>query len=140
MDSQRLLERIEAGERSFSDELDGMKIHIDVENADSLGLLLCHTRLESPRKPSNVPAALRRQAEVAVERLAFLDDLKVIEVDGIANAVQIRSRTPRDGVFTEVVLRGGDVLTLERRNASLHLPKQDFPKLLDCLAQVLRSV
>jgi len=93
-------------------------------------MLLKRFSVVSPHRPKDVAAALRKQAAAVVERLAFLEELKVIEVDGIANAVQIRSAKPSAEGFTEVILRGGHSLSLQRHGSALHLSRKSFEKLI----------
>jgi hypothetical protein len=62
MDNKRLLERIENGNLKFEEEVDGLTVQIDLEAADSLGMLLKSIRVESGRRPTNVEAALRKHS------------------------------------------------------------------------------
>ena len=113
--------------------MDEVKVTTDIEATDHLGLLLRRVRLESPRKGD-----LRKQAAAVIEKITYLGtELKVIEVDGVSNAVQIRSRKPAEDGFIEVVLRGGNNLTLERKGAALHVSKSDFEKLIRDLKEIL---
>ena len=89
-------------------------------------MLIKRLQLESPLK-----ADLRKQAASIVEKVDYLGcELKVIEVDGVSNAVQIRSRKPAEDGFIEIVLRGGNYLSLERKGAPLHISKGDFDRLV----------
>jgi len=135
MDSKRLLERIENGNLKLEDEFDGMTVHVELEAADKLGMLLKSIRFDSSRPPARVEAALRKQAAAIVE-LNYLEDLKVVEVDGSANAVQIRSQKPSKEGFTEVILRHGTSVALERRGSALHISKQVFERLSDDLERI----
>lgn len=107
--------------------MDEVKVKTDIEASDQLGLLLRRVEMESPSKGD-----LRKQALAVVDKITYLGcDLKVIEVDGISNAVQIRSSKPADDGFIEVILRNGNYLSLERKGgAPLHLSKGDFEKLI----------
>ena len=136
MDNKRLLERIENGNLKFEEEVDGLKVQIDLEAADTLGMLLKSIRVESGRRPANVEAALRKQSSAVVERLNFLDELRVLEIDGIANAVQIRSKKPTPDGFIEVMLRGGTSISFERKGTALHISKKDFDQLSSELLQI----
>src|SRR5262245_7862173 len=136
MDNKRLLERIENGNLKFDEEVDGLTVQIDLEAADTLGMLLKSIRVESSRRPANVDAALRKQSAAVVERLNFLDELKVLEIDGIANAVQIRSTKPSPDGFIEVMLRGGTSISVERKGSALHISKKDFDQLSSELLQI----
>lgn len=114
---------------------DGVKITTDIEATDLLGMLVRKIELESPHKGD-----LRKQAHEVVEKITYLGgELKVIEVDGVSNAVQIRSRKPEANGYVEVILRGGNFLSLERKPASLHISKGDFERLIGELTGILNA-
>jgi len=113
--------------------MDEVKVTTDIEATDLLGMLVRRIQLESPRK-----ADMRKQAQEVVERITYLgSELKVIEVDGVSNAVQIRSKKPAENGYVEVILRGGSFLSLERKPASLHISKGDFERLIKELTEIL---
>jgi hypothetical protein len=113
--------------------MDEVKVTTDIEATDLLGMLVRRIQLESPRKGD-----LRKQAQEVVERITYLgSELKVIEVDGVSNAVQIRSKKPAENGYVEVILRGGNFLSLERKPASLHISKGDFERLIKELTEIL---
>ena len=112
--------------------MDEVKITTDIEATDQLGMLVKRVQIESLR-----PGDLRRQAVAIVENINYLGtELKVIEVDGVSNAVQIRSKKPAADGYIEVILRGGNYLSLERKGAPLHISKGDFEKLIRDLKQI----
>src|SRR5436309_3367181 len=91
--------------------MDDVKISTDIEATDQLGMLVRRIQVESPRKGD-----LRKQAAAIVEKVNYLGwELKVVEVDGVSDAVQIRSKKPAEDGFVEVVLRHGNHLSLERK-------------------------
>ena len=113
--------------------MDEVKVTTDIEATDQLGMLVRKIVMESPRKGS-----LQKQASSIVEKITYLgSELKVIEVDGVANAAQIRSSKPNDDGYVEVILRGGNWLSLERKPKALHLSKGDFERLLRDLKEIL---
>ena len=113
--------------------MDEVKVTADIEATDQLGMLVKRIQLESPRKGN-----LQKQAQALVEKITYLGgELKVIEVDGVSHAVQIRSKKPADDGFVEIVLRNGNWLSLERRPAALHISKGDFEKLIRDLKDVM---
>jgi len=113
--------------------MDEVKVTTDIEATDLLGMLVRRIQLESPRKGD-----MRKQAQEVVERITYLgSELKVIEVDGVSNAVQIRSKKPAENGYVEVILRGGNFLSLERKPASLHISKGDFERLIKELTEIL---
>src|SRR5437773_3574516 len=72
--------------------MDDVKITTDIEATDQLGMLVRRIQVESPRKGD-----LRKQAAAIVEKVTYLGwELKVIEVDGVSDAVQIRSKKPAE--------------------------------------------
>ena len=106
--------------------MDEIKVTADIEATDQLGMLLRKVQLESP-----VQTDVRKQAVTIVEKIDYLGcKLKVIEVDGVSKAVQIRSRKPAADGFIEVILRGGTFISLERKGAPLHISKGDFDRLV----------
>jgi hypothetical protein len=133
MDDPRLLKRIEAGEFKVEDDRDGLKISVEVEAVDQLGVLVKRVGVESPRK-----GALPKQASAIVERVTYLGGpLKVIEMDGVSNAAQIRSAKPEKDGFVEVVLRGGTSVSVEKLpNGTIHVSKGDFNRLVDDLTGI----
>ena len=117
----------------MDDVRDGVKITTDIEAMDLLGMLVRKIQLESPRKGD-----LRKQAQEVVDRITYLGgELKVIEVDGVSNAVQIRSRKPEANGYIEVILRGGNSLSLERKPEALHISKGDFERLITELTEII---
>jgi hypothetical protein len=112
--------------------MDEVKVTTDIEAADQLGMLVRRIQLEAPAKGD-----LRKQAAAIVEKLNYLgSELRVIEVDGLSGAVQIRSKNPGKDGFVEVLLRRGDYLSLERKGAPLHISKSDFDRLIKDLKEV----
>jgi hypothetical protein len=115
--------------------MDEVKVTTDIEATDLLGMLVRRIQLESPRKGD-----LRKQAQEVVDRITYLGgELKVIEVDGVSNAVQIRSKKPEANGYVEIILRGGNFLSLERKPESLHISKGDFERLVRELTEILSA-
>lgn len=112
--------------------MDEIKVTAEIEATDQLGMLVKRVQVETPRRGD-----LRKQAASIVDKIDYLGcELKVIEVDGISNAVQIRSRKPQADGFIEIVLRGGNYLSLERKGAPLHISKGDYERLIRDLKAV----
>ena len=113
--------------------MDELKITTDIEATDQLGMLVRRIQIEAPSKGD-----LRKQAAAIVEKVTYLgSELKVIEVDGVSDAVQIRSKKPAEDGYVEVILRHGNYLSLERKGAALHISKGDFDKLVKDLKGIL---
>jgi hypothetical protein len=113
--------------------MDEVKVTAEIEAQDQLGMLVKRVSVEALR-----PGDLRKQAEAIVEKIDYLGcELKVIEVDGVSNAVQIRSKKPTADGFIEIILRGGNSLSLERKGKPLHISKSDYERLIRDLKQIL---
>ena len=113
--------------------MDEVKVTTDIEASDQLGMLLRRVQMESPRKGD-----LRKQAAAVVEKISYLgSELKLVEVDGVSDAVQIRSKKPAEDGFVEVILRRGNYLSLERKGSPLHISKGDFERLIRDLKEIL---
>ena len=113
--------------------MDEVKVTTDIEATDQLGMLVRRVQVESLRKGD-----LRKQAAAVVEKITYLGtELKVIEVDGVSDAVQIRSKKPAEDGYVEVILRRGNYLSLERKGSPLHISKGDFERLIRDLKDVL---
>ena len=112
--------------------MDEVKITTDIEATDKLGMLVKRVQMEALH-----PGDIRKQAAAIVDKIDYLGcELKVIEVDGVSNAVQIRSKKPTPSGFIEIILRGGNYLSLEGKGAPLHVSKADFEKLIRDLKQI----
>jgi hypothetical protein len=112
---------------------DGIKVTAEIEATDQLGMLLRRVQVETPHQ-----GELRTQAAAIVEKIDYLGcELKLIEVDGVSKAVQIRSKKPMPDGFIEVILRGGNYLSLERKGAPLHVSKATYERLIRDLKAVL---
>src|SRR5438067_7626057 len=112
--------------------MDEVKVTTDIEATDQLGMLVRRIQVEALRKGD-----LRKQATAVVEKITYLgSELKVIEVDGVSDAVQIRSKKAAEDGFVEVILRHGNYLSLERKGAPLHISKGDFERLIRDLKEI----
>src|SRR2546430_17605011 len=112
--------------------MDDMKVTAEIEAEDQLGMMVRRVQVHALRGKD-----LRQQANAIVEKIDYLGcELKVIEVDGVSNAVQIRSKKPTADGFIEIILRGGNWLSLERKPAALHISKGDFEKLIRHLTEL----
>jgi hypothetical protein len=113
--------------------MDEIKVTADIEATDQLGMLVKRVQLETPQRGD-----IRKQTAAIVEKIDYLGcELKVIEVDGVSNAVQIRSKKPMVDGFIEVVLRGGNQVSVERKGAPLHISKSDYERLIRDLKAIM---
>ncbi len=136
MDSAHIIERIENGELSFQEELGAVKVRVELEAADKLGVLLQRLHVDLGTKPRDVKGVLRTQSAAIVDRLDYIDAMRILEIDGISNAVQIRSDKPTEDGFIEVMLRGGNSISFERRGSALHISKKDLGRLVSDLTDL----
>jgi hypothetical protein len=112
--------------------MDEITITADIEATDQLGMLVKRVQVEAPKGGD-----LRKQAAAIVQKIDYLGcELKVIEVDGVSNAVQIRSKKPGAEGFIEIVLRGGNYLSLERKGTPLHISNSDYERLIRDLKEL----
>ena len=106
--------------------MDDIKVTANVEATDRPVMVVRRIVIEAPR-----PGDLRKQASAIVEKISYLgSDLKVIEVDGVSKAVQIRSVKKAAEGFIEIILRGGTYLSLEKKGDPLRLSKEDYERLI----------
>ena len=113
--------------------MDEVKVITDIEATDQLGMFVRKIQMESLRKGD-----LKKQAQEIVGKITYLgSELKVIEVDGVSNAVQIRSRKPAEDGYVEIILREGNFLSLERKPAAFHISKGDFERLIRDLKEIM---
>ena len=113
--------------------MDDIKVTAEIEATDQLGMLVRRVLVETLK-----PGDLRQQAAAIVEKIDYLGcELKLIEVDGVSNAAQIRSKKPMSDGFIEIILRGGNNLSLEKKGAPLHVSKGNYERLLRDLKAIL---
>jgi hypothetical protein len=117
---------------------DHIKIHADLEAEDTLAVRLRHLRVENVARSGPMDKALERQTREIVDRVNYLGgELALIENDAVASAVQIRSKKPEDGKFAEVILKGGNVITVEGRGHALHVSRENYGKLVELLKDLV---
>jgi hypothetical protein len=124
--------------------IDGVRVTTELEAEDSLAVLMKRVRFEGLAPRGSLRPVLEKQARSIVEKVTYLDgELSLIEVDGVSNAVQIRSKKPTrpapdaDARFVEVVLRGGNTIDVEARGGALHVSRENYNRLLKDLSGLL---
>jgi len=106
--------------------MDDLKVTAEIEATDQLGMLVRRVQVESRTRGD-----LQKQTAAIVEKVDYLGaELKVIEADGVSQAVQIRSKKPVPDGFVEIILRGGNSVSVERKGAPLHISKGDYERLI----------
>jgi hypothetical protein len=110
-------------------------IKADLEAEDTLAVRLKGLRVEGAPRTGPIREVLEKQARTIVKDVNYLDgELALIEVDGGANAVQIRTKKPSEaGKFVEVILRGGNSISVEGRGGAVHVSRENYEKLKDTL-------
>jgi len=123
--------------------IDGIRIRSELQAEDTLAVLLKRIQFEGPARGTSIRPLLEKQARTIVDQITYLDgELSLIEIDGVSNAVQIRSKKPNTegpGVrFVEIVLRGGNLITVEPRGGALHVSRQNFYRLVETITGLLK--
>ena len=124
--------------------IDGIRVTTELEAEDSLAVLLKRVQFEGLAPRGALRPVLAKQARSIVEKVTYLDgELNLIEVDGVSNAVQIRSKKPTRPApdaevrYVEIVLRGGNLIGVEARGGALHVSRENYNRLLKDLAGLL---
>ena len=111
-----------------------VRINEEFEAEDTLAVRLKKLRVEGAPRTGPIREVLEKQARTIVKDVDYLDgELALIEVDGSANAVQIRSKKPAEGKFVEVILRGGNSISVEGRGGAVHVARENYEKLKETL-------
>jgi hypothetical protein len=120
-----------------TNEIEGIKVTVELEASDTLAALLKSMRVEGAAVAQ--PAAkLRDQTRAIVDQIDYLGgQLALIEVDGMSNAVQIRSKKAQPQ-FVEVILRGGNVITVEAKGGSVHVSRENLDVLTKKLVDLVK--
>ena len=107
----------------------------ELEAQDTLAVRLKKLHVEGAPRTGPVREVLEKQARTIVKDVNYLDgELALIEVDGGANAVQIRTKKPAEaGKFVEVILRGGNSISVEGRGGAVHVSRENYEKLRETL-------
>jgi hypothetical protein len=111
---------------------DDVKITVDLEAEDTLAVKLKSLRLQGPK--TNVPErqVLERQTRGVLDVAGCFDGgLSLLEVDGVSNAVLLRTPKPSEGRFIQVVLRNGDSIQVDAHGGATHLSRENYEKVLE---------
>jgi hypothetical protein len=117
-----------------------VRIKEDLEAEDTLAVRLKGLRVEGAPRTGPIREVLEKQTRTIVKDVNYLDgELALIEVDGGANAVQIRTKKPAEaGKFVEVILRGGNSVSVEGRGGAVHVSRENYEKLKDTLKELVK--
>lgn len=117
---------------------DDLKVDIDLEAEDTLAVRLRSLSVSGPSLTEAVGQTLQRQTQAILDNTTYLEGgLTLIEVDGVSNAVLMRSRKPTEGRFVQIVLRNGNSIRVETRGGAAHLSRENYEKLLELLQGLL---
>jgi hypothetical protein len=118
---------------------DDVKINVELEAEDTLAVRLKRLHAEGPPCQGPVRETLQRQSREVVKDWGYVDgELALIEVDGVSNAVQIRTKKPEtQGKFVEVILRGGNAVDLEAKGGAVHLSRENYERLRDAAEKLV---
>jgi hypothetical protein len=117
---------------------DDLKVTVDLEAEDTLAVRLRSLTVEGPALATSVREAMQRQTRAILDGVTCLEGgLALIEVDGVSNAVLLRSQKPADGRFVQIVLRNGNSIRVEGRGGAVHLSRENYEKLLELLTDLV---
>src|SRR5262245_42610235 len=123
------------GRRPMRDDLN---VKIDLEAEDTLAVRLRTLSVEGPRREIAVRETLQHQTSAILDKVTYLEGgLALIEVDGVSEAVLIRSQKPVEGRFVQIVLRNGNSIHLESRGGAIHLSRENYERLVGLLTGLL---
>ena len=111
---------------------DDVKITVDLEAEDTLAVKLKSLRLQGPKVTVPARQVLERQTRGVLDVAGCFDGgLSLLEVDGVSNAVLLRTPKPTEGRFVEVVLKNGNSIHVEARGGAAHLSRENYEKVLE---------
>ena len=117
---------------------DDLTITVELEAEDTLAVKLTSLTVKGPTVAAPARETLERQAKAILAiGTCFEGGLALLEVDGVSNAVLMRSPKPTDGRFIQVVLRDGDSARLEAHGGAAHLSRENYEKVRDCFEGLL---
>ena len=117
---------------------DDVKITVDLEAEDTLAVKLKSLRLQGPKVTVPARQVLERQTRGVLDVAGcFEGGLSLLEVDGVSNAVLLRTPKPSEGRFVQVVLRNGDSIQVEAHGGATHLSRENYERVLGVFGELL---
>lgn len=121
-----------AGSRDLRAQADNGTLEVEIANADTLSVAFSSFVFQSDHLASADAAQLGRIADRLASKLTYLlEPLRVIEVDGNAGAVQMRSQPPyqrdKQTRYYEVLVQRGGSLSLVRYERLPGEPRKAIP-------------
>jgi hypothetical protein len=117
-------------------DVSDIKVNEVFEAEDTLAVRLKSLKVEGAPRTGPIRDVLEKQAKTITKDVNYLDggELSMIEVDGSANAVQIRTKKPAEtGKFVEVILRGGNSISVEGKGGAVTVSRENYGKLVETL-------
>jgi hypothetical protein len=110
-------------------------VKVNLEAEDTLAVRLKSLEVKADWTEGPVRDTLQRQTRAILEKATLIEGgLALIEVDGLSNAVLLRSPKPNEGKYVQVILRNGNSIELEACGGPLHLARENYEKLVGVLA------
>src|SRR5262245_15522105 len=101
-----------------------VNVKVNLEAEDTLAVRLKSLEVKADWTEGSVRDTLERQTRMILDKASFVEGgLALIEVDGVSNAVLLRSPKPNEGRFVQVILRNGNSIELEAHGGSVHLSR-----------------
>jgi hypothetical protein len=117
---------------------DDLTVKVELEAEDKLAVRLKSLQVDGPPVKGSTREALERQTHaILAEASIFEGGLALLEVDGVSNAVLLRSPKPAEGRFVEVILRNGTSIKVEARGGAIHLSREKYEKLTELFNTLL---
>jgi hypothetical protein len=115
-------------------------VKVNLEAEDTLAVRLKSLEVKADWTEGSVRETLERQTRLILEKATLIEGgLALIEIDGVSNAVLLRSPKPNEGKFSQVVLRNGNSIELEAHGGSMHLARENYEKLVGAFAGLFSS-
>ena len=108
-----------------------VQVKVNLEAEDTLAVLLKSLEVKADWAEAPIRQTLERQTRAILDKAFLLDGgLALLEVDGVSNAVLMRSPKPNNGRFVQVVLRNGNSIELDVHGGTVHMARENYEKLL----------
>lgn len=136
----------------IEEKQDGVEVRAEIEDFDKYSCRLKSLALTVDRTDSDPPARLHVQAKEVARTIHYLtEDLKLVELDPVTEAAQLRSSPPQKRQATttyfELMLQSGNKASLrrysqrkgetERQGVVMILTEETFERLTNDLAHIL---
>jgi hypothetical protein len=108
-----------------------VKVKVNLEAEDTLAVLLKSLEVKADWTEGPVRQTLERQTRAILDKATLLEGgLALLEIDGVSNAVLMRSPKPNDGRYVQVVLRNGNSMELDVHGGTVHMARENYEKLV----------